>query len=97
MNQGNSSAIESLKKRIEMLISLYERGAAENIALKRENARLKADLEECSNKLKEKEEKLDKIVLANAFATSGENVKEARQKIARIVKEIDTCISLLNN
>ena len=97
MNQGNSSAIESLKKRIEMLISLYERGAAETLALKRENARLKADLEECSNKLKEKEEKLDKIVLANAFATSGENVKEARQKIARIVKEIDKCISLLNN
>ena len=97
MNQGNSSAIESLKKRIEMLISLYERGAAENLALKRENARLKADLEECSNKLKKKEEKLDKIVLANAFATSGENVKEARQKIARIVKEIDKCISLLNN
>ena len=83
--------------RSEMLISLYERGAAENLALKRENARLKADLEECSNKLKEKEEKLDKIVLANAFATSGENVKEARQKIARIVKEIDKCISLLNN
>ena len=80
-----------------MLISLYERGAAANIALKRENARLKADLEECSNKLKEKEEKLDKIVLANAFATSGEHVKEARQKIARIVKEIDKCISLLNN
>ena len=97
MNQGNSSAIESLKKRIEMLISLYERGAAENLALKRENARLKADLEECSNILKEKEEKLDKIVLANAFSTSGENVKEARQKIARIVKEIDKCISLLNN
>ena len=97
MSQGNSSAIESLKKRIEMLISLYERGAAENLALKRENARLKADLEEGSNKLKEKEEKLDKIVLANAFATSGENVKEARQKIARIVKEIDKCISLLNN
>ena len=97
MNQGNSSAIESLKRRIEMLISLYERGAAENLALKRENARLKADLEECSNILKEKEEKLDKIVLANAFATSGENVKEARQKIARIVKEIDKCISLLNN
>ena len=97
MSQSNSSAIESLKKRIEMLISLYERGAAENLALKRENARLKADLEECSNKLKEKEEKLDKIVLANAFATSGENVKEARQKIARIVKEIDKCISLLNN
>ena len=97
MNQGNSSAIESLKRRIEMLISLYERGAAENLALKRENARLKADLEECSNKLKEKEEKLDKIVLANVFATSGENVKEARQKIARIVKEIDKCISLLNN
>ena len=97
MSQGNSSAIESLKKRIEMLISLYERGAAENLALKRENARFKADLEECSNKIKEKEEKLDKIVLANAFATSGENVKEARQKIARIVKEIDKCISLLNN
>ena len=97
MNQGNSSAIESLKKRIEMLISLYERGAAENLALKRENARLKADLEECSNKLKEKEEKLDKIVLANAFATYGENGKEARQKIARIVNDIDKCISLLNN
>lgn len=97
MSQDGRIAIENLKKRIEQLISLYERSAAENAGLKEENARLKRDLERSSEKLKDAEEKIERIVLAEAFAASGENAKEARQKIARIVKEIDKCIALLND
>ena len=35
--------------------------------------------------------------LGDAFKASSEDVKEAKKKIARIVREIDKCISMLND
>ena len=49
------------------------------------------------NKIKELEQKIDKLQLAGAFEASAADVKEARQNIGRLVREIDKCISLLND
>ena len=54
-------------------------------------------LDNSNNKIKELEEKIDKLQLAGAFEASAVDVKEARQNISRLVREIDKCISLLNN
>ena len=41
--------------------------------------------------------KEDQLQLTNAFEASSEDVKEAKQKIGRLGKEIDKCISMLND
>ena len=47
--------------------------------------------------IKELTEKLDRLQLTNAFKGSSQDIKEAKQRIAKIVREIDKCISLLND
>ena len=70
---------------------------AENLELNRELAACKEQMELNNNKYKEQEEKINRLQLAEAFKSSSTDVKEAKQKIGKIIKEIDKCISLLND
>lgn len=97
MERDYQSVIESLKGKIELIISRYEQVAAENRELNRELAANKEQLEINTNKYKEQEEKINRLQLAEAFKSSSTDVKEAKQKIGKIIKEIDKCISLLND
>lgn len=89
--------IKQLKSHIEQIISRYESVLYERNELKKRLASLTEENESFKLKIAELENKLEKIQLANAFETSSQDVKEARQKIAKIVREIDKCISLLND
>lgn len=97
MERDYQSVIESLKGKIELIISKYEQVMAENLELNRELAACKEQMELNNNKYKEQEEKINRLQLAEAFKSSSTDVKEARQKIGKIIKEIDKCISLLND
>lgn len=102
---GESSIIiDTLKKHIELLISKYESVLSDKLHLQEQKAVLENELKNCKDKIenyntkiKELEEKVEKIELAKAFIASSADAKEARHKISKIVKEIDKCISLLND
>ena len=55
------------------------------------------ELENREKRIKELEKKVELIQLGDAFKASSEDVKEAKKKIGRIVREIDKCISMLND
>ena len=97
MSVESQIVIQKLKGHIEQIISKYELARSENISLKEELEKHKTDLEEKNNKIKELEQKVELMQLGDAFKASSEDVKEAKKKIARIVREIDKCISMLND
>ncbi len=104
MNTANSNIIARHKQRIELFISKFEQISAENKALKEEVlkqgeqlANYKQSIKNKEDKIKELEQKIDELQIAGAFSASSADVKEARQNISRLVREIDKCISLLND
>ena len=97
MSVESQIVIQKLKGHIEQIISKYELALSESISLKEELEKCKTDLEEKNNKIKELEQKVELMQLGDAFKASSEDVKEAKKKIARIVREIDKCISMLND
>ena len=97
MSVESQIVIQKLKGHIEQIISKYELALSENISLKEELEKHKTDLEEKNNKIKELEQKVELMQLGDAFKASSEDVKEAKKKIARIVREIDKCISMLHD
>ena len=104
MNESYKIALETHKRKLELLISRYENLKARNRDLEQALGKKDAEIEDCSaklnnsnNKIKELEQKIDKLQLAGAFEASAADVKEARQNIGRLVREIDKCISLLND
>lgn len=92
-----SQIITRLKGHIEHIISCYETALFENSELKRRLSESHNNFEKYKTKVKELEDKLEKKQLTTAFEASTQDIKEAKQRIAKIVREIDKCISLLNN
>ncbi|MEG0517652.1 MAG: hypothetical protein RR555_02120 [Bacteroidales bacterium] len=97
MSGESQILIGKLKGHIGQIISNYESVASDNILLKEELSACKKELETSKNTIKELEKKLEQLQLIKAFGASSQDVKEAKQKIGRIVKEIDKCISMLND
>ena len=104
MDESYKIVLDAHKKKIELLISRYETVLARNReledALGQRDAEIRAcreNLDNSNNNIKELEQKIDKLQVAGAFAASATDIKEAKQNIGRLVREIDKCISLLND
>ena len=97
MSTESQIVVGKLKNHIEQIISKYELAVSENVSLKEELERCVGDLEEKERKIKELEQKVELMQLGEAFRASADDVKEAKRKIGRIVREIDKCISMLND
>ncbi len=104
MNIFNSSVIAKHKERIELFISKFEQVSTENKKLREQVEMLDAQLGRYKEtikikeeKIRELEQKIDQLQVAGAFSSSSADVKEARQNISRLVREIDKCIALLND
>ena len=76
------------------LISIYEKTRDERDAMKGELQQKDDAIAGYREQIKELEKQIDNLKLKNAFlSTSGD--EEAKEKIDRMIREIDRCISLL--
>ena len=89
MKPQHAAIIDPLKQKIEMLISLHERALTENRELNSQLQTIKKEKEDLENKVQ-------KLQMAGAFQSSGEDAKEAKQKIGKLIREIDKCLNMLN-
>jgi len=92
--------IRKLLSKIEVnilkLIEINENLNAENKVFKEENKKLHQQNEEKQTEIKELKERINKLKIFKTFETGKDN-KEAKNKINELVREIDRCISLLND
>lgn len=92
-----SFAIDKFGKKIELLIKKYQQLKTENDTLAKENTELKQKLAEKEIEIQNTIKENNKQQLTNTFlAASGNNPQDAKNKINKIVREIDNCIALLN-
>ena len=97
MGTESQIIVTNLKNRIEKIISKYELALSENISVKEQLQKALVEIEEKDDKIKSLEQKVEQMQLADAFSATTGDVKEARKRIGKIVKEIDKCISMLND
>ncbi|MBR5019021.1 MAG: hypothetical protein IKX53_05220 [Bacteroidales bacterium] len=84
-----------LKSKVEELIARCETLDQENAALKASLARYETDKDKKDKRITELEKQIDNLRLKEAFlGTTGDRM-QARRKVARLIKEIDACVSLL--
>lgn len=88
--------IQNLRKKMEVLMALYDKTKAERERLEEENKTLQEIVKAKQKEIAKFEEKLQTAKLAKMIVSSTEDVHTARLKINRIVREIDRCIALLN-
>jgi len=85
-----------LNKKLEELFERYNGLRTKNKELKNENDTLERYIEERDKKIKDLENKYERIKISGALMGEGKGAFEAKQKINELVREIDRCVALLN-
>lgn len=96
MTENHENLLAAFEVRIGDLMSFCNR-------LKEENAGLKGALEEKISEIgqlkrmvEEWNAKYDNLLAARILSVEEGDVKEAQQRLAKLVREVDKCIALLN-
>lgn len=87
--------LEDIKNNFEKLIARYEAERDINATLRSELRASVAANEAYRKQIDELERQVDNLKLAESFLAPCDASSEARQKIDKLIKEIDKCISLL--
>ena len=89
--------LSDVKKNIEKLIALYEGERQQKIELAAALEEKEAVLDSCRKHIADLERQVDNLKLKGAFTTDAGNDPAAKEMIERMIREIDKCISLLDN
>ena len=94
--EDNFTEISKLKSLIEQILSLYEEKKEVSEKLINENKELNSQIEQKNNRIKELENTSETLKVAKTISLTEEDKTEVKNKINKIVREIDLSIGLLN-
>ena len=87
--------LEEIRDNIMKLIALYESERAGREALAREIEQKNAEINSYRKQISDLERQVDNLKLTEAFTAPAGSSSAAREKIDRLITEMDRCISLL--
>jgi len=96
MHIEHDGIIESLKDKINTVISLYEKNKNQKEKLKSEKNNLSEQLKIKEKEIEKLRNKYETLKIVKTVLASSEDANDAKIKVNRIVREIDKCIALLN-
>lgn len=88
--------VKRLSLKIEELVSRYENLKLENESLKADIAVKDKQLKSTTEKLNNLDKEIGNLRLKEAFMGLSADPAQAKKKVARLIKEIDSCIALLD-
>ncbi len=88
--------ISDLRSKIERLISLYEREKQRGDELASQLEASRAEIADKKQQITELKSQIDHYKLAGAF-TSSEDVQASKERLNKLIRDIDKCIKLLAN
>ncbi|MCF6367049.1 MAG: hypothetical protein L3J35_12740 [Bacteroidales bacterium] len=94
--EDNYAEIIKLKSLIERILSLYEKKKETTNGLLIQNKELKEQIEQKEKQIKELKNKTETLKIAKTISLTEEDKTEVKNKINKIVREIDRSIGLLN-
>lgn len=96
MTEEHIQLLRNLQDKISQLKSLYESEKSKRQALEQELERQKKELMYDHKNLLELQAKHDKLVTIGLLSVTEEERKKAKQRMSKMVREIETCLALLN-
>lgn len=87
--------LENIKKNFEQLVSLYEQERQQRLQYASELENSKLEIEALKKRIVDLERQVDNHTLTDAFAATSDDHSVAKERIEKLIKEMDKCISLL--
>jgi predicted nucleic acid-binding Zn-ribbon protein len=96
MSEESLLLVRSMKERIGRLFGEFEKVEQKNAVLREEIALLSNRIVLLEKQLEELTSKYENLKLAKGFESGFGDNRVVRQKINKLVREIDKCVALLN-
>ena len=93
--KDSSQMLEDIRKNIERLIALYEGERQQKERLVLELRQQDEEIDSYKKQIADLERQVDNLKLTEAFTAPAGSGDAAKEKIDRLITEIDRCISLL--
>lgn len=87
--------LEDIQKNFERLIALYEGEKEKNNSLTSKLQASESSNQSYRERITELEKQIDNLKLAEAFLTPSGSSDGAKEKLDKLIKEINKCISML--
>ena len=96
MTEVDGIVIENFESKLDRLMAAYTQLAQENAALREQLGRKSVELAEASDRYDELTESYEKLKLAKIISVTDSGVNDTRDRLSKLVREVDRCIALLN-
>lgn len=96
MSEESLLLVKSMKERVGRLFGEFEKVEQKNAVLREEIALLSNRIVLLEKQLEELTSKYENLKLAKGFESGFGDNRVVRQKINKLVREIDKCVALLN-
>ncbi len=96
MTTEEEKALHTFETRIRQLILAYQELKAENAELWDMMAKKEGELEEMRAEVQLHKQNYANLKLAKIIELNDSELKDAKQRLAKLVRDVDKCIALLN-
>ncbi|HJH65208.1 MAG TPA: hypothetical protein OIM59_11385 [Bacteroides mediterraneensis] len=96
MTEEDKKLLHTFEGRLRQLLFLYEELEKENLSLRKEIDAKNTEIDELKNSWKELETKYINLKNARILSINDNDLRDTKQRLAKLVREVDKCIALLN-
>ncbi len=96
MAEENKRLFESFNEKLMRFIFLYKELKRENASLKQSLSEKESEIVRLENNLKELENQYANLKTVRMLSVNDQGICETKQRITKLVREVDKCIALLN-
>ena len=96
MTPDDEKTIQMFESRVRQLMQVYSRLKLENEQLTDKVASLEAKLGDAEDEIAKSEKAYSLLKSARILEVYGDDVKETRDRLSRLIREVDQWITLLN-
>ncbi len=92
-----NNLFKKISNKVEFLVSSYQKLSKENKDLLEERKDLLQKIDALKNEIENLQQSIEKIQISASLESGDQNNLLARKKINMFLKEIDKCITMLND
>lgn len=96
MTEEDKKLLHTFEGKLRQLLFLYEELRKENLSLRKEIDAKNTEIDELKSSLKELETKYINLKNARILSINDNDLRDTKQRLAKLVREVDKCIALLN-
>ena len=96
MAEDDRKRLIGFEGRLRHFIYLYGELKKENLSLKQLLSEKEAEIDRLNNSIKELEDMYANLKSARIISINDNELKDTRQRLMKLVREVDKCIALLN-